>query len=71
MRVALKVNLEIPQDFEYEELAQVIFDGFINYAIVAHLMDSMKWIPKDKILATYHETWADIIRNAEWTLESN
>lgn len=83
MKATLTIQLDLPYnpaEVSTDELAQILFDQYINYATCAHLRDSMDWLCKSlkegephkdvyKYMSERHTKWADICEKAKWRLE--
>jgi len=85
-KITLTVSLDIPgvDDYSDGELAQLLFDEYINHATCAHLDDVMKWMiqahkekqqgkseSSSEMIEKMHRTWADICKNAKWSFVKN
>lgn len=79
-KVKLELELDIPgiENFSDGELAQLIFDEYINFVTVSHLEDASRWCcksqqnPEDvsaKQIWEMHNTWADISKAAQKTVK--
>lgn len=82
MKVKIIVELDVPdekvKDFSKGEMAQLLFDAYVNYATCSHLQDSIEWCAKAgansedvvaKHIFEYHKLWGDICSNAKATYE--
>jgi hypothetical protein len=86
MKITLTIELDLPDSIDLVEgaetasLGQLLFDSYVNYVTVSHLVDAQKWCvkarlgsesedPGAKLIYHYHNTWADICQNATWKFE--
>lgn len=53
-----------------------VFEGLINYALIRHLTDSIKWEARNAVpgsgqdkIGKHHATWAKILEGAEWRVK--
>lgn len=93
MKIKVSVELDIPDPkdenvdlgAEYAKgitwadafILQLVFDEFVNYAVVSHLEDAADWAARsngDKgsteyQILTHHRLWADILQKAEKTMK--
>ncbi len=84
MKIKLEIELELPDetpevlDAYQEDIGQVLYDAYINYASSAHFQDAVKWcsrgnigsdheLPSAKKIFQYHNTWGEICSKAQWT----
>jgi hypothetical protein len=81
MDVELKIKLALPDDcrsFSDGELAQLLFDEYVNFATCSHLDAAVKWCGKAgietpqedstmKLIYEMHKTWGEICGQAEWS----
>lgn len=78
MKVTLKITLDVPEieTFSRGELAQLLFDDYINFVTVQHRLSAMKWAANNEgllptqLIMSHHELWADIADKAMWTFET-
>lgn len=83
MKVKLTVELDLPADCEEmddAELAQLLFDDYINHATCSHLEDACHWCcearvgmpdedPTKKLIYEHHQLWGEICSKAKWGFE--
>jgi hypothetical protein len=86
MKVKLTIELELPDETpgmlkaQQEDLGQLLFDVYINYATLRHFRDSLEWCargkvgsdnedPRAKLIYQHHDTWGKICQNAKWDFE--
>lgn len=80
--VRLTVDLDIPnvEDYSEGELAELLFDTYVNYNTLAHFRDSMRWLAKAKpgtanespasyTIYQHHQTWGEICSNVDWSFK--
>lgn len=72
MKIKLEIELDIPdecREYSDDELAQVVFDAYINYASRKHLSDVITWMASTSlsrhIHIRHHQLWADISSQAK------
>lgn len=78
MKIPVTFDVEVPNvdNWSHDEIRQLIFDTMINYTIVQHRMDAIKWLAKAKgdessqehMISVYHNTWADILSKMTYTI---
>ena len=80
MKIEMTIKLDLPDscaEMPYEELRQVIYDAYINYAACQHAHDAAKWCAKAKVgsddekpvekkIFQYHDSWRDIASTTVW-----
>ena len=83
MKVKLGIVLDLPNDiasFSDAELAQLLFDEYVNYATCSHLRDATHWCckarietenedPTGKMIYEDHCLWGEICGKATWEFE--
>ena len=88
MKVTLTIELDLPdemQEWSDEELAQVLFDEYVNYVPAGHIYDACKWsanagkaeregkseleIIGAKHIATNAQQWYDITKDQRWSFK--
>ena len=86
MKVKLTIEIELPDQTAdvlaeiREDLGQVLFDSYINYATCSHAEDAVIWCAEAKVgskdedstakaIFEYHNNWKNICRNAIWNFE--
>ena len=75
MKIELNIQLDLPESFEDypdDELKQLIFDTYVNYATTSHLKDALEWSGNDsgfsKRISENHRMWSDICRKATFNI---
>ena len=79
----LKIEIEIDvgdllDEKSDDEIAQILYDGYVNYATTQHLSDAVTYCSLGKVgsespdyayarLYNYHNTWGEICSSATWT----
>ena len=80
MKIEMTIELDLPDTcaaMPSDELRQVLFDAYINYAAVSHAKDAVEWYAKAKVgtddekpvekrIFQYHDSWRDIASTAVW-----
>lgn len=78
MKIKLEIELEMPdqyKDWPMNELHQLIFDSYVNYATCKHLDDVLQWMvdAKDSKTVDYiidmHKEWGKICASAQFKVK--
>lgn len=82
MKVELAIRLDLPDEcskMSDDEISQIIYDNYVNYATCSHLKDSAKWCARGRIgsededvsakrIYVVHRNWGEICSNASWSM---
>ena len=80
MKIKLEIELDVGNALDGksdEEIAQILFDSYVNYTTVQHFGDTLQYCSLGKIgsdnpdmtyaqLYHYHQNWGEICSAAKW-----
>ncbi len=83
MKIKIETIVEIPDDQLFPDIPhdqlpkgalegqakQIIFDSITNFATCAHLVKTLEYTNKHKVLAQFHNNWADVCGSLKWKMK--
>lgn len=68
MKIKMEIEFDIPDKlskFSDAELREAFWEEFLNYAVVSHLSDALRWatnkIPNSNQILEHHQLWGEYL----------